>query len=93
MIDMFILTFASYVVIAVRSPGPFVFFTEIAKVQGHGHVYCVMNSPIFTYFGNREKSWLTLRMGFCRMLSLAEKNIAKCQVVNGEMCYIVTATM
>lgn len=39
MIDMFIFAFASYVVIGIRYIGKFVFFTQVAKVQGYEVVY------------------------------------------------------
>lgn len=55
-IDMFILTFASYVVLTISSPGNFVFFTQIVKVQGYGVVYYVIQSLIFTYLGNTDNS-------------------------------------
>ena len=55
-IDMFMLTFASSVVLTLSSPGNFVFFTQIAKVQGYGVVYYVIQSLIFIYLGNTDNS-------------------------------------
>lgn len=44
MINMFIFAFTSYIVIAIRSLDNFVFFTQIAKVQGY-EVMISFNHP------------------------------------------------
>ena len=55
-IDMHILSFASYVVLTLRSKCNFVFFTQIAKVQDYGVVYYVIQSPILRYLGYTDNS-------------------------------------
>ena len=54
--DTLILSFASSVVLTLRSPCNLVFFMQIATVQDYRVVYYVIQSPILRYLGNTDNS-------------------------------------